>query len=132
MFTVKNSLLFLTFRRGVVALADTFPSFLVSGPFIPDVPSIQVPSESVFPPQLRSSSRALPLHLHFHNCSHALFHLLLCNVAEPFQPSPSHDHRYLWTPLLPPRSPHFSGVPTGSHPLPITTFCCCHTLFIFN
>ena len=46
----------------------TFLSFPVSGPFLPDVPGFQVPTVSVFPPQLRSSSRA-PLHLHFCNCS---------------------------------------------------------------
>ena len=46
---------------GVAALAETFPSFPVSGPFLPDVPGFQVPPDSVFPSQLWSSSRALPL-----------------------------------------------------------------------
>ena len=40
-----------------------------SGPFLPDVPGFQVPSDSVFPSQLQSSYRALPLHLHFPDCS---------------------------------------------------------------
>ena len=44
----------------VAGLAETFPSFPVSGPFLPDVPGFQVPPDSVFPPQLWSSSRALP------------------------------------------------------------------------
>ena len=53
----------------VAGLAETFPSFPISGPFLPDVPGFQVPPDSIFPPQLRSSSRALPLHLHFDNSS---------------------------------------------------------------
>ena len=44
----------------VAGLAQTFPSFHVSGPFLPDFPCFQVPPGSIFPPQLRSSSRALP------------------------------------------------------------------------
>ena len=64
-----------------------FPSFPVSGPFLPDVPGFKVPSDSVFPSQPRSSSRALPILLHF--CKF----LLGC---EPFQPS--HDHRYRFHP----------------------------------
>ena len=43
----------------VASLAETFPSFPVSRPFHPDVPGFQVPSDSVCPSQLRSSSRAL-------------------------------------------------------------------------
>ena len=31
------------------------------GPSLPDVPGVQVPLDSIFPPQRRSSSRALPL-----------------------------------------------------------------------
>ena len=45
---------------GVAGLAETFPSFPVSGPFLPDVPGFQVPSDSVLPPQLGYPSRALP------------------------------------------------------------------------
>ena len=45
---------------GVAGLAETFPSFPVSGPFLPDVPGFQAPPDSILPPQLRSSSRALP------------------------------------------------------------------------
>ena len=78
----------------VVGLAETFPSFPVSGPYHLDVPGFQVPSDSVFPgfqvpsdtvfpPQLRSSSRALPLHLHFHNCSHVFSFISSSNIPEP-------------------------------------------------
>ena len=52
----------------VAGLAETFPSFPLGGPFLPDVPSFRVPSDSIFPLQLWSSSKALPLHLLFHNC----------------------------------------------------------------
>ena len=52
---------------GVTGLAETFPSFPVSGPFLPDVPGFHVHPDRIFPPQLRSSSMALPLHLHFDN-----------------------------------------------------------------
>ena len=51
----------------------------------------QVPSDSIFPPQLSSSSRALPLHLHFDNCSD-VFGFISFDVPEPFPPS--HTHRY--------------------------------------
>ena len=37
----------------------TIPSFSVSDPFLLDVPDFQVPSDSIVPPQLWSSSRAL-------------------------------------------------------------------------
>ena len=40
-----------------------------SGPFIPDVPGFHVHSDSVLQSQTGSSSRALPLHLDFGNCS---------------------------------------------------------------
>ena len=60
----------------VTGLAETFPSFSVSGPFLLDFSGFQVPSDSIVPPQLWSSSRALPLHLHFCNCSDVFqFHL---------------------------------------------------------
>ena len=41
---------FLTFRRrlpirGITGLAETFPSFPVSGTFLPDVPGFQYPPE---------------------------------------------------------------------------------------
>ena len=84
----------------VAGLADTFPSFPVSGPFLPDVPGFQVPPDSIFPPQLRSSSRALPLHLHFSNCSDVLGFVSSFHVPAPFQPSTSHDHRYRFHPCF--------------------------------
>ena len=74
--------------------AATFPSFPVSGPFLPDVPGFRVHPDSIFPPQLRSSSRALPLHLHFNNCSDVFSFISSFDVPEPFQPSSSHNHRY--------------------------------------
>ena len=102
---------------GVAGLAKTFPSTSVSGPFLIDVPGFQVPSDSVFPLQPRSSSRALPLHLHFCNGSDVFSFISSFNVSvsvcycipqcvwliagvctryvpEPFQPSSSRDHRY--------------------------------------
>ena len=54
---------------GVAGLAETFQFFSVSGLFLLDFPGFRVPSDSIFPSQLWSSSRALPLHLHFCNCS---------------------------------------------------------------
>ena len=44
--------------------------------------------------QLRSSSRALPLHLHFCNCSNVFCFISSVNMPDPFQPLPSHNHRY--------------------------------------
>ena len=81
---------------GVAGLAQTFPSFPVSGPFLPDVPGFQVPPDNIFPPQLQYSSRVLPLHLHFDNCSDVFSFLPPLDVPEPLQPSPSHNHRYLF------------------------------------
>ena len=122
-------LTFLTFRRRirvrVAVLAETFPSFSVSGPFFLDVPGFQVPSDSIVPPQLWSSSRALPLHLLFCNCSD------FSATARMFSVSPLLLTRLnqsillrlitvaIVSTLLLPRSPHFSGVLTGSPPLPI-------------
>ena len=52
----------------VEGLAGTFPSFPISGLFIIcDLPGVDVPSDSVIPPYHGSSSRALPLQLHFGN-----------------------------------------------------------------
>ena len=66
----------------------------VSGPFLPDVPGFQVPPDSIFPRQLRSSSRALPLHLHFDNCSDVFCFISCFDVPEPVQPSSFYNHRY--------------------------------------
>ena len=46
---------------GVAGLAETFPAFTVTGPLLPDVSGFQIPPDSIFPPQLRSSYRAHPL-----------------------------------------------------------------------
>ena len=79
---------------GVAGLAETFPFFSVGGPFLLDFPGFQVPSDSIFPSQLWSSSRALPLHLHFCNCSDVFSFTSPFDVSKPFQPSPSHNRRY--------------------------------------
>ena len=79
---------------GVAGLAETFPFFSVSGPFLLDFPGFQVPSDSIFPSQLWSSSRALPLHFHFCNCSDVFSFSSPFDVSKPFQPSPSHNRRY--------------------------------------
>ena len=117
---------------GVAGLAETFPLFPVSRPFLPDVPGFHVPPDSIFPPQLRSSSRALPLHLHFNNCSDVFWFISSLDVPEPFQPSPSHNHRHrfhlcffqdlLISPVFWKTHPH-----CPSHHFHL---CCCHTLFI--
>ena len=67
---------------GVAGLAETIPSFPVSDPFLPDVPGFQVPPDSIFPPRLRSSSRALPLHLHFNNCSDVFSFIFLLTCPD--------------------------------------------------
>ena len=79
---------------GVARLAQTFPSFSVSGPFLLDVPGFQVPFDSIVPPQLSSSSRAFPLHLHFCNCSDVFSSASSFDVSKLFQPSPYHNRRY--------------------------------------
>ena len=119
---------------GVAGLAETFPSFSVSGPFLLDFPGFQVPSGSIFPSQLWSSSRALPLHLHFCNCSDVFSFTSPFDVSKPFQPSPSHNRRYrfhlcffqdfLISPVF--QQAHAHCPSHHSH------LCCCHTLFIFD
>ena len=41
-----------------------------------------------------ASSRVLPHHLHFNNCSDVFSFISSFDVPEPFKPSPSHNHRY--------------------------------------
>ena len=53
----------------VAGLAETFPFFSVCGSFLHDFPGVLAPSDCIVSSQLRSSSRAHPLHLHFGNCS---------------------------------------------------------------
>ena len=81
---------------GVAGLAETFPFRTVSGPFLLDAPRRHVPPDRILPSQLWSSSRALPLHLHFYNCSDVLGFVSPFDVAKPLQPSPSHNRRYLF------------------------------------
>ena len=57
---------------GVVGLAKTFSSLTVSGPFLSDAPRFHVPPDRILPLPLWSSSKALPLLLHFDNCSAVL------------------------------------------------------------
>ena len=78
---------------GVAGLAQTFPSLPVSGPFLPDVPCFQVPSDSVLPLQLWSSSRALRLYLHLQNWSDVFCFMSSFDVPKPFQPSLYHDYQ---------------------------------------
>ena len=80
---------------GVAGLAETFQFFSVSGPFLLDFPGFQVPSDSIFPSQLWSSSRALHHHLYFCNCSDVLSFTSPFDVSKPFQPSPSHNRQLL-------------------------------------
>ena len=94
-------------RRIVSAAATPQPSGsgyekekTVSGPFFPAVPGFHVPPDSIFPPELRSSSRALSLHLHFDNCPDVFSLISSSDEPEPFQPFPSHDHRYRFHPCL--------------------------------
>ena len=81
---------------GVAGLAQTSPFLTVGGPFLLDTPRFHVSLDRVLPPQLWSSSRALPLHLHFDNRSDVLGFVSSLDVAEPLQPSPSHNCRYLF------------------------------------
>ena len=74
---------------GVGGLAETFPSFSVSGPFLLDFPGFQVPSDSIF-----HRNFGLPLHRHFCNCSDVFSFTSPFDVSKPFQPSPSHNRRY--------------------------------------
>ena len=102
---------------GVAGLAQTFPSLTVSGPFLLDAPDFHVPPDRILPSQLRSSYRALPLHLHFNNCSGVLGFVSSFDVAKQLQPSPSHNRRYLCQFRFLQDCPHSSGVPTGSPPI---------------
>ena len=118
-------LTFLTFRPvspfGVAGLAETFPSFSVSGPFLLDVPGFQIPSDSIVPPQLWSSLGRFPSI--FNSATARMFSvsplLLMC---------PNHSSLLrlitvdIASTMLLPWSPHFSGVLTGSPPLPIAPF----------
>ena len=80
----------------VAGLAQTSPFLTVGGPFLLDTPRFHVSLDRVLPPQLWSSSRALPLHLHFDNRSDVLGFVSSLDVAEPLQPSPSHNCHYLF------------------------------------
>ena len=99
--------------------AETFPSFHVSGTFLPDVPGFQVPPDSIFPPQ----QLGLPIG-RFPSIFNFTTALIFCciissfDVPEPFQPS-SHNHRYRFHLCFLLRSANFSVVLTGSPPLPI-------------
>ncbi len=54
------------FLFGVAGLAETFPSLSVSGPFLLDFPGFQVPSDSIFPSQLRLIT------IYYINCSYEM------------------------------------------------------------
>ena len=63
---------------------QTFPSLPVNGPFLPDLPGFQVPTDSFLQSQLWSSSKALPLHFHFNNCSDVFGFISSFHVSKPF------------------------------------------------
>ena len=65
-------------------------------PVLPDLPRFHVSSHSILPSSITtwSSSRVLPLHLNFCNCSGVFSFLPPLLVPEPFQPDPSHDCPY--------------------------------------
>ena len=76
---------------GVAGLAETFPSFSVSGSFLLDFPRFQVPSDCIVPSQLWCSLWALPLHLHFCHCSDVFSCISSFDMPELSQPSPPHN-----------------------------------------
>ena len=123
MYTVHLVKIKPPFRRVTMCFIATFTG-------LRNVPGFQVPSDSIFPPQLRSSSRALPFHLHVNNCLDVFSLISSLDVPEPDQPSPSLSV----PPLLLPMSPNFRGVLSGSPHCPShhSHLCCCHALFIFN
>ena len=57
---------------------------------VPYSPMMFQAFKSLLTPQLRSSSRALPLHLHFNNCSDVFSFISSFDMPEPFQPSHRH------------------------------------------
>ena len=110
------------FLCDVSGLAETVQPLSVSGRFLLDVPAFLVPSDSTLPLQLLPSSRALPRHLHFCNCSDVFRFMSSFDVPEPFHPSTSLDHRHRFHPGFPQYlliSPVFQQV---HPPLPIAPF----------
>ena len=106
----------------VTGLAETFPSFSVSGPFLLDFPGFQVPSDSIVPPQLWSSSRSAPPPSSF-------LQLLGCFSVSPILLTCPNNSSLLLlitvaiaSTFVLPTSPHFAGVLTGSPSLPIAPF----------
>ena len=88
MFSV-SSLLFTCPNHSslLLTIGSTLASSKISS-FLP------ILTTSVFPPQLRSSSRVLPLHIQLHNCSDVFSFISSFHMPEPFQPSQSHSHRF--------------------------------------
>ena len=81
---------------GVAGLAQTFPSLTVSGPFLLDTPRLSLLTVSFHINLGLPLYRALPLHLHFDNCSDVLGFVFSFDMAKPLQPSPSHNRLYLF------------------------------------
>ena len=79
---------------GVAGIAETFPFLPVSGLFFPDLPGFHVPSDSVLPSQPGSFSRALPLRLHFGNCSDVFCSISSVHVPEPLQTSQNDRNQF--------------------------------------
>ena len=93
-YTYTNGmfLIFLTFRRRLL-VRGSGPSHIYRSVAHSSL-MLQAPSDNIVPPQLWSSSMALPLHLHFCNCSDVFSFTYSFDVSKPFQPSPSHNRRY--------------------------------------
>ena len=107
----------------VAVLAETFPLFPIRGPFLPNVPGFQVPPDSIFLRQLRSSStRALPLNLHFNNCSDVFSFTSSFDVPEPFQPSPFDFNFAMGSTFASSKTPSFLQCSSRLTPLPIAPF----------
>ena len=69
----------------------------------------------VLPSQPGSSSRAFPIYLHFGNYSYVFCSISSFHVPESFHPSLSQSQFHLCF-----HQSHFSDVPVGSHPSPIS------------
>ena len=67
---------------------------MMTGPFLVDVPGLHVPSDRVFLSHPVSSSSALPIHLHFDNCSDVFCFIASFQMPEPFQLYPSRECHY--------------------------------------
>ena len=100
------------------AFAPFLPSSAspVSYPFLEDLQGFRVASDLALALHPWSPCRNFPMRRHFTNCSHDFCFMSSFNVLEPFQPSPSQDHRYLFHPYFLRDLLTSPKVPIGSHP----------------